>query len=203
MDQEKIGKFIAACRKEQGMTQAVLAEQMGITDRAISKWENGHSLPDASIMPQLCELLDISLTELFTGERIAMENYKETTDALLLEMKSQEETANKRLLNLEKFLIWITLAVTLTLIIIGAYLAGEHYALGLFMCIFGTATVFVSAFVGVKIEQDAGYYECPECKMRYVPTYRDTLLAPHIGTSRKMKCPYCGHRAYHKKVLTK
>ena len=198
MDQEKIGKFIAACRKERGMTQAVLAEKLGITDRAISKWENGHSLPDAAIMPQLCELLNISLTELFSGERVAMENYKETTDALLLEMKSQEETANKRLLNLEKFLIWITLAVTLTMIIIGAYLAKEHYALGLFMCIFGTVTVFVSAFVGVKIEHDAGYYECPECKMRYVPTYKATLMAPHIGTSRKMKCPYCGNRAYHK-----
>ena len=114
MDQEKIGKFIAACRKAQDMTQAVLAEKLEITDRAVSKWENGHSLPDAAIMPQLCELLNISLTELFTGERVAMENYKETTDALLLEMKSQEETANKRLLNLEKFLIWITLAVTLT-----------------------------------------------------------------------------------------
>ena len=55
MDQEKIGKFIATCRKENGFTQAALAEKLGITDRAVSKWETGKSLPDASIMLELCE----------------------------------------------------------------------------------------------------------------------------------------------------
>ena len=96
MEQEKIGKFIASCRKEQGFTQAVLAEKLGITDRAVSKWETGRSLPDAAIMPEICDLLKINLSELFSGERIAMENYKETSDALLLEMKKQEESSNKR-----------------------------------------------------------------------------------------------------------
>lgn len=67
MNQEKIGKFIASCRKEQGFTQTVLAEKLGITDRAVSKWETGRSLPDASIMPELCGLLNIQLSELFTG----------------------------------------------------------------------------------------------------------------------------------------
>lgn len=99
MEQEKIGKFIASCRKEQGFTQAVLAEKLGITDRAVSKWETGRSLPDAAIMPELCDLLKINLSELFSGERIAMENYKETSDALLLEMKKQEESSNKRILH--------------------------------------------------------------------------------------------------------
>ena len=56
MDQVKIGKFIAACRKEKGITQAALAEKLGITDRAVSKWETGKSLPDASIMLELCKL---------------------------------------------------------------------------------------------------------------------------------------------------
>ena len=82
MEQEKIGKFIASCRKEQGFTQAVLAEKLDITDRAVSKWETGRSLPDAATMPELCDLLKINLSELFSGERIAMENYKETSDAL-------------------------------------------------------------------------------------------------------------------------
>ncbi|UKI20191.1 MAG: helix-turn-helix domain-containing protein [Oscillospiraceae bacterium] len=79
----EIGKFIASCRKEQGFTQAVLAEKLGITDRAVSKWETGRSLPDAATMPELCDLLKINLSELFSGERIAMENYKKTSDALL------------------------------------------------------------------------------------------------------------------------
>ena len=59
MDQIKIGRFIAACRKEQGMTQAVLAEKLGISDRAVSKWETGKSMPDSGIMLELCELLKI------------------------------------------------------------------------------------------------------------------------------------------------
>ncbi|MDY6356798.1 MAG: helix-turn-helix transcriptional regulator, partial [Catonella sp.] len=68
MDQIKIGKFIAFCRKEQGMTQAVLAEKLGISDRAISKWETGKSMPDSGIMLDLCELLKINVNELLSGE---------------------------------------------------------------------------------------------------------------------------------------
>lgn len=66
MNQEKIGKFIASCRKECGFTQASLAEKLGITDRAVSKWETGKSIPDASIMLELCNLLEISVNELLT-----------------------------------------------------------------------------------------------------------------------------------------
>ena len=73
MDQIKIGKFIASCRKEQGMTQAVLAEKLGISDRAISKWETGKSMPDSGIMLDLCELLKINVNELLSGERIMAE----------------------------------------------------------------------------------------------------------------------------------
>lgn len=76
MNQEKIGKFIATCRKDNGYTQASLAEKLGITDKAVSKWENGKSMPDASIMVMLCELLNINVNELLAGERINMENYK-------------------------------------------------------------------------------------------------------------------------------
>lgn len=61
MDQIKIGKFIARCRKEQNLTQALLAERLGISDRAVSKWETGKNLPDASIMPELCTALKLSL----------------------------------------------------------------------------------------------------------------------------------------------
>ena len=67
MDQMKIGKFIASCRKEQGMTQAVLAEKLGISDRAISKWETGKSMPDSGIMLDLCELLKITVNELLSA----------------------------------------------------------------------------------------------------------------------------------------
>ena len=70
MNQMKTGQFIAQCRKEKGLTQFQLGERLGITDRAVSKWERGLSLPDASIMQELCDILDITINELFTGERL-------------------------------------------------------------------------------------------------------------------------------------
>lgn len=96
MNQMKIGKFIAACRKENGYTQASLAEKLGITDRAVSKWENGKSMPDASIMLELCGLLKINVNELLTGERIMQDDYKAVAEKQLVDLKSQEEKAVKK-----------------------------------------------------------------------------------------------------------
>jgi transcriptional regulator with XRE-family HTH domain len=73
MDQIKIGRFIAERRKEKDLTQAQLAERLNITDRAISKWETGRSLPDSAIMLELCAILGITVHELLCGERISME----------------------------------------------------------------------------------------------------------------------------------
>ena len=111
MNQEKIGKFIAECRKEQNYTQEVLAEKLGITDRAISKWENGKSMPDASIMLELCDLLKISVNELLTGEHIAMDNYKEKAEENLIELQEKKDKAQKSLLRTE--LVWLAIAILL------------------------------------------------------------------------------------------
>lgn len=71
MNQTEIGKFIARCRKEKKLTQAQLAEKLNITDRAVSKWETGKSMPDSSIMLELCEILGITVNELLSGEEQA------------------------------------------------------------------------------------------------------------------------------------
>ena len=75
MDQIKIGRFIAQCRKSKGLTQMQLAERLGVTDRAVSKWENGRAMPDSSIMLELCEQLKITVNDLLSGEVVTMENY--------------------------------------------------------------------------------------------------------------------------------
>ena len=61
----------------------------------------------------------------------------------------------------------------------------------------------MEAKTDLRVEHDAGYYECPHCQYRYVPTMKAVVLAPHIGRDRRMKCPRCGKKGYHKKVLTK
>lgn len=75
MDQIKIGKFIAALRKEKNMTQSELAEKLGVSNRAVSKWETGKSMPDSGIMLELCALLSINVNELLSGERISADEY--------------------------------------------------------------------------------------------------------------------------------
>lgn len=86
MDQMKIGSFIAARRKERGWTQSQLAEQLGITDKAVSKWENGKSMPDLSLFLPLCSLLGISLNELMAGEMIPEEKLKEKSNQVLFDV---------------------------------------------------------------------------------------------------------------------
>ena len=76
MNQAGIGKFIAKRRKEKKLTQAQLAEKLNITDRAVSKWETGKSMPDSYIMLALCEILGITVNELLSGEEIDMERYE-------------------------------------------------------------------------------------------------------------------------------
>ncbi len=91
MNQVMIGKFIAKCRKEKELTQAQLAERLGITDRAVSKWETGKSMPDASVMLELCEILGITVNELLSGEKVDENNYGEKADENLIAMTRRAE----------------------------------------------------------------------------------------------------------------
>ena len=95
MNQEAIGKFIAECRKEKGLTQVQLAEKLNITNRAVSKWETGKSCPDTSIMLELCSILGITVNELLSGERIIMENYQKKAEENLVELQDKKMKAQK------------------------------------------------------------------------------------------------------------
>lgn len=91
MNQTEIGKFIAKCRKEKKLTQAQLAEKLNLTDRAVSKWETGKSMPDSSIMLELCEILGITVNELLSGEKIDVEHYEKKADENLIALKRKDE----------------------------------------------------------------------------------------------------------------
>lgn len=205
MNQIAIGRFIAACRKEKKLTQAQLAEQLGITDRAVSKWECGKSLPDASIMLALCEILGITVNELLSGERLAMENYNQKAEENLLEMKKQKEAADKRLLTMEIVIGGISLIFLFAMIGVGSYLMTLEKPMWIFWVLFGVGLVqfLVAMGFGLKIEQTAGYYECQQCYHRYVPKYSSVFFAMHVNRTRYMKCPQCGKRSWQKKVISK
>lgn len=204
MDQEKIGKFISSCRKEAGLTQAALADKLGITDRAVSKWETGKSLPDASIMIELCNLLGITVNELLTGEHITMENYKNKAEENLLEMTQKVEKRDKLLLQLELWMIGSVIPLFVGMSLFGSYLCDNGQVVWGSIIIFSQFLLLIPfVYFGLKIEHDAGYYECPNCGERYVPTMKAMFWAPHMGRARKMTCPHCGKKGYHRKVVSK
>ena len=202
MDQIKIGKFIATCRKNQNLTQMQLAEKLNITDRAISKWETGRALPDSTIMVELCNILKITVNDLLCGEKLIMENYNKNVEDTLLEMVKEKEKSDKMLFTLEWVIGILSIVVLLVPIIIGAYLEIEEWK-RLLIVFSGFIPCFIGFFFAVKIEQVAGYYECAECGYRYVPTYKAVNLSMHMGRTRYMTCPKCGKKSWQKKKISK
>ncbi|MBR3447620.1 MAG: helix-turn-helix transcriptional regulator [Oscillospiraceae bacterium] len=202
MDQIQIGKFIAACRKEKGMTQAQLAEKMGISDRAVSKWETGKNMPDSSIMLELCDELGITVNDLLNGRRIAMENYKEIAEKTILEMQNAKEQNDKLLLLTEIVISIPSVLIMLILCMVAAYAQIPEWVRIVLIAV-GVIQLIPCVLVSLGIEQRAGYYMCKKCGHRWVPAYAQVFFAPHFGRTRKMTCPYCGKRCYHKKVIKK
>ena len=200
MDQIKIGKFIAECRKKNNLTQMQLAEKLNITDRAISKWENGKAMPDSSIMLELCNELKISVNELLSGEVLEMNNYNEKAEQNLLEMKKLKEESDKRLLTME-IVIGVLSCLILFVLIFVASLVEMADWLRILLITIGFISFIIAMFFALKIEQTAGYYECEKCHHKYIPTYSSVLWAMHIGRTRYMKCPKCNQRSWQKKVI--
>ena len=202
MDQVKIGKFIAECRRKTNLTQMQLAEKLNITDRAISKWETGKSLPDSSIMLELCDVLGISVNDLLCGEVVTMDKYNKELENNLFEMIKQKEQADKRLLSVEVFIGITATVVLLALIFVAAFVQMSN-GLRISLMVLGFILFFAGCFYALRIEQVAGYYACKECGHRYVPTYKAVNFAPHMGRTRYMRCPQCGKKSWQKKVLGK
>lgn len=95
MDQVKIGQFIGICRREKNLTQRQLADLVGVSDKAVSKWETGRGLPEASSMTPLCEALGINVNELLRGERIPGEEYQEKAEETMVKLAEMKEDIKK------------------------------------------------------------------------------------------------------------
>ena len=202
MDQLKIGKFIAECRKQKKLTQLQLADKLGITDKAISKWERGIAMPDASIMLELCDILCISVNELLNGERISMENSNKKNEQLLLDMAKELETKNKIIWSS----MWAIIIVSMTALIAGIFIAAFLIPEGIWqlVTIIGICIVFlIPCFYALKLEVSVGAYKCKNCGHEIVPTYKEVLMAKHRGFTRHLMCPKCNKRTWCKKILKK
>ena len=205
MNQEKIGKFIARVRKEKNMTQQELANKLNITDRAISHWENGRSMPDAGIMLELCKLLDINVNELLSAKKIIKESYNEQAEENLLEMRREIESKNKKILILNRIITFLGVVIYLLIVLSTIFIEMPMVIRNTIMAL-ALVILLLFGVYNLNIIRKTGYYECQECKHQYIPTFYQMFFGMSGITKDgtwKMKCPNCNKKCWHKKVLTR
>lgn len=202
MDLAITGKFIQECRKAKNLTQAELAQELNISEKTVSKWECGKGFPDTSLMLPLCKALDISANELLCGKWIEdSEEYKKQADDNLLALKKKQEKTTKWLLWAEWFILGFTLAFYLTAVMLAAYVDMPAWARVVLLTVAILSLVPPIVFC-MMIETKAGYYQCGKCGHKYVPSFKQTFLAMHVGRTRYMKCPCCKKRSWQNKTIT-
>ena len=199
MDYSKIGEFLATERKAKKFTQAKLAEKLFVSEKTISKWENGNGLPDTALLPKLCEILNITINDLLNGERMSVGN-KQQNDSLLLNMAKELEVKNKIIWKS----MWVIMTVSFIALLTGLFLTAFLVPEGgwQLVLIIGLCILFlVPCFYALKLEVSVGVYKCKKCGAKVVPTYLEALGAMHAGTTRYLKCPNCKKRTWCKKDI--
>lgn len=202
MDIIKIGNFIRECRKNKDLTQKQLADKLFVEAKTISKWETGHGLPDVSLMENLCNELDISLSELFIGEHIKEESYELITEQILLNEFQKERLRNKKDLIGEIVIGCAFIATIITLVLFVGFVSIATY-----LKIILIALAFIFIVVGITgliiLDANIGYFECAECHERFIPSVKDYTLGLHTLKKRKLTCPKCGKKTWCSKKINK
>ena len=203
MDQVKIGRFIAGLRKERGDTQRQLAEKLGVSDKAVSKWETGNGLPEVSLMLPLCQELGINVNELLTGERLADADYKKKAEENMMNLM-QEREENKKKMVLSVAVGVISYISFITLILVVALLTEViPLTFKLVLITIACAEFAVGMYFAAQGDRTIGYFKCKHCGETFVPSFPAYVLGMHILTTRHLKCPCCGKKSWCKKVLSK
>ena len=201
MDYNKIGDFIATERKAKKLTQAKLAEKIFVSEKTVSKWENGKGIPDTNTLLKLCEVLDVTLNELLSGER-GVEKNKQQNESLLYDMINEIHQKNRIIWTS----MWVIMAVSMIALFAGLFISAFLIPEGVWqlVSILGLCIVFlIPCFYALKLEVSVGSYKCKKCGHEIVPTYSQALWAMHRGTTRYLKCPNCKKRSWCKKNINK
>ena len=162
MEYNKIGQFIANQRKAKKLTQAKLAEQLFVSEKTVSKWENGKGIPDTNSLPKLCEIFGVSLNELLSGEKMAEKNDKQVSEQLLLNMSKELEYKNKTIWTS----MWVIMIVSMISLFAGLLLTAFLIPEGVFqlLTILGLVILFLApCFYALKLEVSVGAYKCKNC----------------------------------------
>ena len=186
-------------RKKKGLTQQQLADLLNVSNRAVSKWERGKNLPDASLMLELSKILGISVNELLNGEKILKSDYFTKAEDRLIKLQKKNNEYEKTLLLLE-YVIGFSSSITfIILIYIASYLDMPVF-IRVLLILIALIIFIVGCIYALRIERIAGYYECSKCKHKFIPTSKQMLFSMHMGRTRYIKCPKCKQVSWNKKV---
>ncbi len=201
MDQIQIGKFIAAERKKKSYTQKELAEILGISDKTISKWERGNGFPEVSLLLPLCNELEITVNELLTGERLQEVDYKKKAEENMVNLVKEAQESKKKII-LSAMVAGLVIVAAVPLYLLAGIVDVERWV-RITLIVIASCVMVGGIIIACILDREAGAFECPECKERFVPDMRAYVMGPHTITKRKLKCPKCGATKYCKHVLTK
>ncbi len=201
MDMQKVGTFLAELRKERNLTQDELGEKIGVTNKTVSRWENGNYLPPAEILQILSELYDVSINELLSGGRLDEKHYKENAEEYIVADLMKKRNEAKKRLTVSCIVAAITILAGLSIVLLSALLSAPVW-LKIGCIVFSLIIIILGVGVCCVLTVDAGVYECPACGEKFVPSMKDFIGGAHMLTKRKLKCPKCGKKSFCKKRLS-
>ena len=190
MEPTRIGRFIAERRKALGLTQRQLAEQISVSDKAVSKWETGRGLPDVLLMPPLCAVLGITVNDLLSGERVGEGDYRKKAEENMMELMRENAENRQRLLQ-SIACGGVTVVAVCALVALAAFLPLPALA-RVALLLLAMATAVVGIWAAATLDARAGWFECPHCKELFAPAMADYVKGLHTFTRRRLTCPHCG-----------
>lgn len=200
MDVQKIGVFLSELRREKNLTQEELGEQIGVTNKTVSRWENGNYLPPVEILQILSSLYGVSINELLSGERLNNVEYKQNAEEYITVDLMKKSKESKKRLQISFVVAIITILAALAIVLLSAMLSAPIW---LRICCIALSLVIAILGIGVccVLTVDAGVYECPDCGEKFIPSMKDFIFGAHTFTKRKLRCPKCGKKHFCKKKL--
>ena len=190
MEPTRIGRFIAERRKALGLTQRQLAEQLSVSDKAVSKWETGRGLPDVLLMPPLCAALGITVNDLLSGERVGEGDYRKKAEENMMELMRENAENRQRLLQ-SIACGGVTVVAVCALVALAAFLPLPAFA-RMALLLLAMATAVVGIWAAATLDARAGWFDCPHCKELFAPAMADYVKGRHTFTRRRLTCPHCG-----------
>ena len=198
---EIIANNLIKLRKQYNYTQADVADLIQYSYKTISKWERGNGFPEVSLLLPLCNELEVTVNELLSGERLQEMDYKKKAEENMVNLVKEAQESKKKII-MSAMVAALVIIAAIPLFMIAGLLEMQVWTRILLLGI-GFVVMAMGIAIACVLDREAGAFECPECKERFVPDMKSYVMGPHTITKRKLTCPKCGCTKYCKHVLTR